>query len=278
MMSKIRLQCTPNPIEVLRLVMKLIKYLIVSTALASSVVLLNACSSVTDPAETYKGETPNQIFQRGEDALRDKSYSEAVKRFEALEVQYPLEHNTQTAELHIIYAYYMTQDYTSAEAAAERYIHSYPTSPHIDYAYFMLGLSNYYQNLGIFERFFTIDLATRDLTQVKKSFEDFSTIVRLYPNSPYAPAAHQYMIYLRNVLADHELQVAKYYYGRKAYVAAADRANVVVQSYQGATAVPEALVMMAKSYRALHLTQLENDSVKVLRYNYPNSSYLNEVS
>ena len=103
---------------------------------------------------------------------------------------------------------------------------------HADYAYFMLGLSNYYHNLGVFERIFTIDLATRDLTQVKKSFEAFSTIVKVYPQSPYAPAAHQYMVYLRGVLANHELEVAQYYYNRKAYVAAADRANTVVELFK----------------------------------------------
>lgn len=254
--------------------MKFVKYLYI---LIFATLLLSACSTTTDPAETYKGESPDHIFKKGEEALRDNDYSESAKRFEALSVQYPLEPNTQIAELHIIYSYYMTQDYASAESAAERYIYAHPTSPHVDYAYYMLGLSNYYHHLGIFERIFTIDLATRDLTQIKKSFAAFATIVKSYPNSYYAPAAHQYMIYLRGVLADHELQVAQYYYDRQAYVAAADRANVVVQNYQGATAVPKALVVMVKSYRALNLTQLANDSYKVLQYNYPHSTYLEEA-
>jgi outer membrane protein assembly factor BamD len=253
--------------------MKFTKYVLA----ALPILLLNACSTVTDPAETYKGETPQHIFEKGEAALKDKNYSEAVKRFEALEVQYPLEHNTQIAELHIIYAYYMSEDFASAESAADRYIHSYPTSQHADYAYFMSGLANYYQNLGVFERLFSIDLATRDLSQVKKSFENFATIVRQYPNSPYAPAAHQYMVYLRNVLADHELQVAQYYYEKQAFVAAADRANGIVQHYQGASAVPDALVMMVKSYRALHLAQAEAEAYKVLQYNYPNSQYVKDA-
>lgn len=258
--------------------MKLIKCLWIKVLCILPLLLLNACSTATDPAETYKGETPQQIFKKGEEALRESSYSEAVKRYEALEVQYPLEPNTRIAELHIIYAYYMTQDYASAEAAAERYIHSYPTSPHADYAYYMLGLSNYYHNMGVFERIFAIDLATRDLTEVRKSFDAFAAVVRLYPNSPYAPAAHQYMIFLRNVLADHELEVAQYYYSRKAYIAAADRANIVIQNYQGSSAVPDALVLMAKSYRALHLTQSENETLRVLIYNYPDSKYIQEAT
>ncbi len=239
--------------------------------------LLTACSTVTDPAEMYKGESAKHIFKAGEQALRKGNYKDALSRFEALDVQYPLESDTEIAQLQLIYAYYMSSDYASAEAAADRFIHTHPTNPHVDYAYYMRGLSNYYQNLGIFERMFVVDLATRDLTQIKKSYIDFAELVRLFPNSYYAPAAHQYMVYLRNMMADHELQVAAYYYQRQAYVAAANRASLVVRHYQGAPAVPNALVLMAQSYRALHLTQNQKEVVEVLQYNYPNSQYVKDA-
>ncbi len=241
------------------------------------VLSLTSCAHTIDPAEAYPGETSQQIFEKGESALRDKSYSEAIKRFEALDVQYPYEHNTETAQLHIIYAYYMTSDYASTEAAADRYVHAYPTSPHADYAYYMRGLSNYFQNLGVFERIFSVDLATRDLSQIKKSYADFAEVVQVYPNSNYAAAAHQYMVYLRNILADHELEVAQFYYDHSAYVAAADRANLVVQQFQGAPAVPKALVIMVKSYRYLHLAKPESDAMQVLQYNFPNSTYVKDA-
>lgn len=273
MMTKIRLQCTPLVKKFGIRSMKFVTKSLLAIAGGLSITLLAACSGTVDPAEAYKGETAEQIFQHGEKALRDKSYSEAVKRFEALDVQYPYERNTETAQLHIIYAYYMSSDYASAEAAADRFIHTHPTNPHVDYAYYMRGLSNYYQNLGVFERLFSVDLATRDLGQIKKSYSDFSEIVHMYPKSYYAPAAHQYMVYLRNIMADHELEVAQYYFDHEAYVAAADRANLVVQQYQGAPAVPKALVIMAKSYRALGLTQNENETVSVLQYNYPGLKY-----
>jgi outer membrane protein assembly factor BamD len=241
--------------------------------------LLTACSTTaTDPSEAYKGESGEQIFQKGEEALRDRNTSEAIKRFEALDVQYPFGRNAEIAQLHIIYAYYMNSDYASAEAAADRFIHSHPANPHVDYAYFMRGLANYYQNMGVFERLFAVDFATRDLTQVKKSFNDFSDLVRLYPNSNYAPAAHQYMVYLRNVLANHQLGVAKYYYERHAYVAAVNRASLAVRHYQGSPAVPQGLVMMARSYRKLQLQVPESQVMQVLEYNYPDSVYVKEAA
>ncbi len=234
--------------------------------------VLTSCSTSTDPSEAYKGETPHQIFVKGRAALQDKSYSEAVKRFEALDVQYPYGSETETAQLYLIYGYYMKEDYALSVAAADRFIRIHPTNPHVDYAYYMRGKADYYQNMGIIEKIFSVDLATRDLTQVQKSYADFREVVTLFPNSQYAPSAHQYMIYLRDVLADHQLRVAQYYYNRKAYVAAANRASGLVAHYQGAPAVVDGLILMVKSYHQLGLTKLEQDTLTLLKYNYPNAT------
>ena len=232
--------------------------------------LLSACSTTTEPSEAYRNETPQQIYTAGKSALQDKGYSEAVKRFEALDVQYPYGAETQSAQYYLVYAYYMKEEYALATAAADRFIRLYPTYPNVDYIYYMRGVSDYYQNLGVFERLFALDLAKRDLTQVQKSYRDFDELVTRFPNSYYAPAAHQYMIYLRNVLANHELYVSDYYYQRKAYVASANRASGLVAHYEGAPAVVDGLGVMAKSYHELGMTKQEQDALSVLRYNgYP---------
>jgi len=240
------------------------------SALVVLAALISSCSTSSDPADAYKGESAHQIYIKGKTALQDKSYSEAIKRFEALDIQYPYGGETESAQLYIIYAYYMKEEYTLAVAAADRFIRLHPTNPNVDYAYYMRGVSNYYQNMGILERMFIVDLATRDLTQIQKSYNDFNELVTRFPNSRYAPSAHQYMIYLRNVMANYQLHVGQYYYNRKAYVASANRASILVAQYQGAPSVVDGLVLMAKSYRKLGLTKSEQDTVAVLKYNYPN--------
>lgn len=230
---------------------------------------LSACATTNEPSEAYKGETQQQIYQHGKNALRDGNFGEAVRRFEALDIQYPYGAETEYAQLYLIYGYYMKEDYPLAVAAADRFIHTHPTNPHIDYVYYMKGLANYYQNLGTIERFFAVDLATRDLSQIQKSYNDFNNLVMQFPRSRYAPSAHQFLIYLRNVLANHQLGIAQYYYQRKAYVAAANRASYLVAHYQGAPAVIDGLVLLAKSYHRLGLTKLTQDTLLVLHYNYP---------
>jgi outer membrane protein assembly factor BamD len=279
MIAEIGIQCTANSVTFWVWIKKMIKIkYYICGLLVVLACFLTACATTVDPAEAYKDETPEQIFQKGEAALRDKNYTEAIKRFEALDAQYPYGQNTETSQLHIIYAYYMNSDYAAAESAADRFIHAHPTNPHVDYAYYMRGLSNYYQNMGVFERLFAVDFATRDLTQVKKSFNDFDQLQNRYPQSSFAPAAHQYTIYLRDVIANHQIEVAHYYFNREAYVASANRASIVVENYQGTRAVPDALVMMAKSYYQLGLTDQMNQTIAVLNYNYPNSKYMQEVS
>lgn len=232
--------------------------------------LLSSCAtSSNDPADAYKNLTAQQIYQQGKASLQNKSYSDAVKHFEALDVQYPYGEDTESAQLYLIYAYYMKEDYALAVAAADRFIRLHPLNPHVDYAYYMRGISNYYQNMGIMERLFVVDIATRDLTQIQKSYSNFNELVTLFPESRYAPSAHQYMIFLRNVMANHILEVGQYYYNRQAYVAAANRGSEVVSQYQGAPAVVDALILMVKSYHKLGMTKLEQDALSVLHYNYP---------
>ncbi|OGT62674.1 MAG: hypothetical protein A3E85_00285 [Gammaproteobacteria bacterium RIFCSPHIGHO2_12_FULL_45_12] len=231
--------------------------------------LLSACTTAIAPSDAYRDETAHQIYQKGKTALQDKNFSEAIKRFEALDVQYPFGVETEQAQYYLIYAYYMKEDYVLSASAAERFIRLHPANPHVDYAYYLRALSEYYQNMGILERMFSADLATRDLTQIEKSYRDFSLLVARFPNSAYRPAAHQYMIYLRNILANHELEVAQFYYRHKAYVAAANRASNVVAYYEGAPAVKPALILMAKAYRQLRMDKLLQDTLRVINDNYP---------
>ena len=176
-------------------------------------VLLAACATSTDPSEAYRDETQQQIYTRGKEALQDKGFAEAIKRFEALDVQYPYGPQTEICSiLHHLCLLHERRVYDGGSAAADRFIRLHPTNPNVDYAYFMRGMSNFYQNLGLIERLFTIDLATRDLSQIQKSYFDFSELVNRFPNSRYTPAAYQYMVYLRNIMADNELHVSEYYY------------------------------------------------------------------
>jgi outer membrane protein assembly factor BamD len=82
------------------------------------------------------------------------------------------------------------------------------------------------------------------------------------------------MDYIVNTLAAYELHVARYYFRRGAFVAAANRAQQAVQEFQQSPSTEEALSIMARSYDRLGLTPLRDDALRVLRKNYPKSSFI----
>lgn len=237
--------------------------------------LLASCASVDqDPADLYKGQSAQKIFNDGENAMLKNRDDEAIKHFEALDARYPFSEYTQQSQLDMIYAYYMQDDTASVIAAADRYIRLYPRGPHTDYAYYMRGLVAFEENQGVIEKFFSIDFSKRDLTTLHSAYQDFNQLFQFFPDSPYIPDARTRMVYIRNLFARHQLQIAEYYFGRQAYVAAINRAKEVVLHYQETPSVPEALALMVKGYRELGYQQDAENTLALLKMNFPQSSPL----
>lgn len=233
-------------------------------------ILLASCAKPPTGSEAYKGHPPEQVFGKGERSLAKKHYKEAVAEFEAFDALYPFDARAEQALVDLIFAYYKSNDFDSALAAADRYIRLYPMSPKIDYIYYLRGVVNMERNISWIYNAFPCDPAKRDLTALQQSFVDFQKLLHLFPCSIYAPDAHKRMVHIKNILARRELQIAEFYLKRCAYVAAANRASYIVQHLPGSECVPNALKIMIKAYRALGDNELANDALQVLQLNYPN--------
>jgi outer membrane protein assembly factor BamD len=112
-------------------------------------------------------------------------------------------------------------------------------------------------------------MSKRDPGLATDSYNDFSELVTKFPDSQFAPDSRGRMRYLRNLLAEHEVHVADYYFKRGAYTAAANRGRYVVEHYQESPSVPDGLAIMIQAYRLLDMQDLANASLHVLKENYP---------
>lgn len=119
-------------------------------------------------------------------------------------------------------------------------------------------------------------MSERDSKASRESFENFKELVTRFPDSKYAPDSRQRMAYLINVVAMSEIHTARYYMKRKAYVAAANRAQFAIKEYPRTPSTEEALYILVKAYEALEMHDLRNDAERVLRMNFPNSLFLKE--
>jgi outer membrane protein assembly factor BamD len=245
--------------------------------LIAILIALYGCALFSDKKEETKDVPAPKLYAEAKEALSAESYTQAIERYEKLQARYPFGIYAQQAQLDLAYAYYKSEEPVSAVAACDHFIKLYPTHPRVDYAYYLKGLANFNQGKGLAERYLPIDASQRDQAAALKSFQDFTELVKRFPKSRYVEDAQQRMTYLRNLLAQHEINVANYYMLRGAYVAAANRARYVVENYQRAPIMPEALAIMAKAYRILDMQDLAADALRVLEINYPDYPGIKEI-
>ena len=210
------------------------------------------------------------LYARAKGALDAGYYSEAIKHYQDLEARYPFGKHAQQALLDLAYAYYKSEEPEAAVAACDRFMRLYPQNPHVDYAYYLKGLTHFNRNKGFLQRYLPTDESERDTSAAELAFQDFLALTQRFPDSEYVADARQRMRYLRNNLARHELHVAGYYLRRGAFIAAANRARYVLENYPRTPSTPGALALMARAYRVLELDDLADDALRVLELNYPN--------
>ena len=235
--------------------------------------VLGGCGLLPEVVDETSSWSANKLYSEAKDALNEGAYDRAIKYFEKLEARFPYGRYAQQAQLEVAYAYYRQNEPASSIAACDRFIRLHPNHPNVDYAYYLKGLVNFNEDLGLLGYVSMQDLTERDPKAAKESFEAFKELVNRFPASKYAPDATARMKYLVNALAAHEVHVARYYMKRGAFVAAANRAQMAVKTYPDAPANEEALFIMVKAYDALNLNDLRDDAERVMRKNFPKSEY-----
>lgn len=211
----------------------------------------------------------DQLYSSAKNSLDFGNYERAIRYYKRLVSRFPFGDYSEQAQLDLAFAQYKRAEYDDAVSTVNRFIKTYPAHPKIDYAYYLRGLVGFDRNRSYIDRLIPSQAGNRDQASARQSFNDFSEMLRRYPHSSYATDARQRMVFLRNDLANSELSVARYYYRRGAYVGAANRAKYIVENYQQAAQVPDALALMMRSYEALGQQELAGDARRVLELNAP---------
>lgn len=235
--------------------------------------LMAGCAGTGEKDETA-GWSEQKLYKEAMDELDAGGYERAIKYFEKLEARFPFGITAQQAQLEIAYAHYKQGERPEAITAIDRFMKLHPAHPATDYALYLKGLINFNERLGIFGNLIAEDPFERDQQSMRESFESFKELIARFPDSKYAPDARLRMAYIVNALAKYDVAVAKYYYKRGGYLAAANRAQKAISEFQQAPALEEALYMLIKCYEKLGLEPLRADAERVFKANYPNSELL----
>lgn len=246
------------------------------SALAALAWMLSLAGCSTTDKDDLSSNSAERLYKEAKDDMDSGGYERAIKTLERVEGLAAGSLLAQQALLDMAYLNWKIGERTAALTTVDRFIKLNPSSPALDYALYLKGVINFNDSLGLLGNVFGQDLAERDQRAARDSYQGFKQLVDQFPSSRYTPDARQRMGFIVNSLATYEVHVARYYYRRGAYVAAAARAQQAVTEFQQTPAVEEALYIMAQSYAKLELPELRDGADRVLRQNFPNSPYLTD--
>jgi outer membrane protein assembly factor BamD len=241
-------------------------------ALAASLAASLAACSTEDGPDVTVGWSPDKLYAEAKDEMSSGRYASAIKYLEKLQSRYPFGRWAQQAEIDIAYCHFKDNEQAQALAALDRFIKQHPNHPALDYVYYLKGLVNFNDQQGFLASWGQQDLSERDLRASRDAFDAFKEVTTRFPESKYAEDSRDRMRYLVNSLASGETHIARYYFRRKAYIAAANRAQNVVRAYPQTPAIEEAMYILYKSYEALGLEDMRSDAERVFKLNFPDSA------
>ncbi len=230
--------------------------------------LLAGCAG-TDDREDDLVNNVTKAYEMAQRSMRNQNYRRAIRIFETLQARFPFSDLSKQIQLELMYAYYKGNMKEQAIDAADTFMRENPTHQRYDYALYIKALCHFEREPGLLERWFNRDITKRPPRDGQLAYSYLKRLVDSYPASPYAPDAEQRMLFLKNRLAAYEVNVARFYLEREAYVAALNRAKNALEEYNGSTSSRAALDAMIEAYEGLGMAELAADTRRVRDYNYP---------
>jgi len=238
--------------------------------LSKLILIILSIALVTGCANKHEEKTMSGAQREYEAAkkLLDKgSYGIVAMNLEKFSANYPYSKYASQAEQMRMFAAYKDAQYILSETLSKKFIERHPTHANVDYAKYMLAMSFYKQRSS----------AEKDATMNQSAIDTFKRLLKEHPDSAYAKDGQSRLQSLYNTLAEHELNIGKYYYKKDRFVAAANRFQQVVRLYQTTPAIEESLYYLAASYANMAMSTDARQTALLLRHNYPNSAWSAKV-
>ena len=207
------------------------------------------------------------LFAEGSNYFKDKRYVRAIDSFTRLKADHPFSPLLTDAELKIADAYYLNQQYPEAINGFKEFQSLHPSNENIPFVVFRLGQAH-------FDQFTATDREQKNTETARGYFE---TVVTTYPQSPYAAQAKEKLVKCVEYLAEHDFDVASFYFKQEKYPAARDRFEEIVRKYRGSPAAAKSLFFLGESYRREKNNVKAGLAYEALIEHYPQSKFTPEA-
>jgi outer membrane protein assembly factor BamD len=222
------------------------------------------CSFVPwSSTEVKPDPTAELLFKEGTDYLANKKYALAIDRLERVKTDFPFSPLLTEAELKLAETHYQNEQYPEAIAAFKEFQAMHPTNENIPFVIYRLGMAHFAQ--------FTTTDRDQKMTEIAKGY--FETLIKTYPQSPYAGEAQEKLTKCKKYLAEHEFIVATFYIREKNYPAARDRLEGILHHYPDTPTAAKSIYTLGQTYQSETNNVRAALAYEALLQHYPGSPF-----
>ena len=204
-----------------------------------------------------------EAYQEGRSALEEGDVLFAAKKFNQAEILFPQSDWAPKSAIMAAYSYYTQDYYEDAIAELQRFIKVYPYYENLDYVYYLMAVSYYEQIID----------EKKDLQSIISAKENFSFVIKNYPNTEYSLDSEFKLDLINDVLASKEMYIGRFYFDKKKWISAINRFRTVIDEYDTTIYAEEALHRLVEVHYTIGLIDEAKKYANLLGYNYQSSKW-----
>ena len=199
-------------------------------------------------------DTAQELFEAGNEAMREKDYLAAAGYFTKLKDNFPFSPYTAEAELSLGDSYFLDEEWLEAAEAYKEFEAMRPGHEAIPYVLYHIGMSN-------LNAYRSID---RPTTNVEEAYSYFRRLHEGYYGTEYAASAKEKMALARRIMAEHELYYGDFYYRMGRYNSALARYTYIIDNYKDVPEIHEHVMVKAQDALVLN-RKYQSEDIRVQR-------------
>jgi len=241
--------------------------------LAVSLGFVPGCKS-SDPVAKLTRELltmpKEEAYARGEQLVAKKKWETGRQYLRFVAENYANDAIGKQAALKLADSYFdegTALSYLEAQARYRDFRNRYPSHPRADYALFRLAQTADKE----------AEKPDREQTNTRLAASSYRELILGYPDSPYLTEARTRLQRIRNLLAEHEYLVGRFYYRRKAWTAARGRFETILGAYPDYQSADRVLYELGLVERRLGNEEKARASWQRLTRDFPQSQYVKKI-
>ena len=217
--------------------------------------------------EIVAEQTLPDIYASAYAEFNDENYEQAAAEFLKAETQYPSSQWAADALIMAAYSQYLDGDFAGAILATDRFMRFHPGHADVPYVMYLRGMCYYRQ----------VSDVRREPGMSAYALQQFQTLVKRFPRSPYAKNAQNKIIILKNYIAGKVMYSARNDMRKENWASAINRLQSVVTDAQETVMTAEALYRLTECYTAIGLPEQANGYAQMLKLNFPDNEWTKKL-